>query len=430
MDRFKIIIIPIIILSVLILAFFYTGLPLSASNYPQGPAIGEGDRILVVAPHPDDETIATAGLIKNSTDNNISVKVVVMTDGDSYHSMAATRYNETQKAAGLLGLKKDDVILLGFPDGSLYTLFNINWNSEQAFSRDNGETHIHYPYVYKPDQIISGENLAKDLEEIITNFKPTIIIGPDGEDQQIDHKATQAFLEYATSKSNYTGKRYNYLIHLPPSWPYPRSYYPEYYLLPPKELTQDTMWVSFPLNITQEQYKELALRTYSSQVPGDSYLFSFIRKNEIFSQYPSLQLNQEGNLKINDTIQEDKAQNANPSMDIKSMLLDSNPDGLYLYIYTMQPIKKEDIFKFKLITSDGSTKRLDIQVTDSKAEVQIPTKNSVNSTVKVNIDQNAMLLIIPPDFLQNSNFLLLSAETTDGKRSIDQTRWYTINLQK
>src|SRR5574340_1404799 len=46
-------------------------------------APGRGDRILVVAPHPDDESLGCAGLIKQAVENGADVHVVVMTNGDA-----------------------------------------------------------------------------------------------------------------------------------------------------------------------------------------------------------------------------------------------------------------------------------------------------------------------------------------------------------
>jgi LmbE family N-acetylglucosaminyl deacetylase len=426
--KWKYLIIPIIILSFLVLALFYSGLPLSSSPYPEGPLLGAGDRVLIVAPHPDDETITTAGIIKYCTDNKIPVKVVIMTDGDSYHSLAATRYNETQNATRILGLTPENVIFMGYPDGNLNSLFSVYWDEDKHFTNPDGHSIIKYSYAYKPNQTISGANLANNLEEVITNYHPTIIIGPDGEDQQIDHKATQAFLEYSAGQVNYTGKRYNYLVHLPPNWPNPRSYYPDYYLIPPPSLENESNWVVFPLNSTTENLKEAALKSYSSQVPIDSYLFSFIRKNELFNQYPPLKLTSNSpEIMINDTVAEDKSPLEKPSMDIKSISLHLKGENVYLYLKTQEPLKKEDSFNLHLIKSGGN--RLDIKVYEGHAEVQFPTKSNMGSNLTLNMDNNEIILIIPTTILDGSEYLLLNAETSDGRRTVDQTRWNIINLK-
>ena len=46
--------------------------------------VGKGERLLVLAPHPDDETISSAGLIKRVLEKGGSVRTVVVTSGDAY----------------------------------------------------------------------------------------------------------------------------------------------------------------------------------------------------------------------------------------------------------------------------------------------------------------------------------------------------------
>jgi len=48
-----------------------------------------GSRVLVIAPHPDDETIATAGVIVRAVKKGDAVKGVVIADGD--HFIGAAR---------------------------------------------------------------------------------------------------------------------------------------------------------------------------------------------------------------------------------------------------------------------------------------------------------------------------------------------------
>ncbi|MGB9809204.1 MAG: PIG-L deacetylase family protein, partial [Caldanaerobacter sp.] len=47
-----------------------------------------GNRILIVVPHPDDETIATGGIIQKAVKSNIPIKVVIATSGENYRKSA------------------------------------------------------------------------------------------------------------------------------------------------------------------------------------------------------------------------------------------------------------------------------------------------------------------------------------------------------
>src|SRR5215471_1540498 len=51
---------------------------------PPTLTVPEGTRLLVVAPHPDDETLGAGGLIQRVHATGGSVKVVYLTDGDGY----------------------------------------------------------------------------------------------------------------------------------------------------------------------------------------------------------------------------------------------------------------------------------------------------------------------------------------------------------
>src|SRR6202008_2455796 len=49
---------------------------------PAGIQIGPRDRLLVLAPHPDDETLGTGGLLSRAARLAIATEVVFVTDGD------------------------------------------------------------------------------------------------------------------------------------------------------------------------------------------------------------------------------------------------------------------------------------------------------------------------------------------------------------
>jgi LmbE family N-acetylglucosaminyl deacetylase/SAM-dependent methyltransferase len=83
--------------------------------------------IVVLAPHPDDETLGAGGLISAAAQAGHRVSVIVASDGAASHplsgamtppEMAAVRASEVRAAVGQLG-DDVDLILLGYPDGQL-----------------------------------------------------------------------------------------------------------------------------------------------------------------------------------------------------------------------------------------------------------------------------------------------------------------------
>lgn len=73
---------------------------------------------LVVAPHPDDETLGCGGLIALKRAQGTAVHVVILTDGGD----APTRRTEALAALTALGVHAANVTFLGGEDGSLASL--------------------------------------------------------------------------------------------------------------------------------------------------------------------------------------------------------------------------------------------------------------------------------------------------------------------
>lgn len=96
-------------------------------------ALPRFQRVLVLAPHPDDETIGCGGTIARWAAQGADIEVVVLTDGEatvggqpsalggqrSVAATAAARRSEAALAAGLLGA--GTVVTPGLPDGRLST---------------------------------------------------------------------------------------------------------------------------------------------------------------------------------------------------------------------------------------------------------------------------------------------------------------------
>lgn len=85
-------------------------------------------RVLVVAPHPDDEVLGCGGLIKRLCDNGNAPHVVILTRGEGSHrgccgvsadELAKARHELTLKAAEVLGLPEENIHCLGYEDGGV-----------------------------------------------------------------------------------------------------------------------------------------------------------------------------------------------------------------------------------------------------------------------------------------------------------------------
>ena len=90
---------------------------IEAEAIPYEPALLRGERLLVLAPHPDDEVIGCGGLVALHLRERRAVRVLVATDGAQAGS-AATREQESRRALATLG-DNAELAFLGHPDRAL-----------------------------------------------------------------------------------------------------------------------------------------------------------------------------------------------------------------------------------------------------------------------------------------------------------------------
>ena len=80
-------------------------------------------RVVVVAPHPDDEVLGTGGMIAERCREKLPVLVVAVTDGEAAYPSApdlgALRRVEQERALRAVGLSGGDIVRLGLPDGDV-----------------------------------------------------------------------------------------------------------------------------------------------------------------------------------------------------------------------------------------------------------------------------------------------------------------------
>lgn len=87
-----------------------------------------GQGVVVVAPHPDDESLGCGGLIAACCAHKIAVRLVVLSDGTGSHPnsqsypaarLCTVRESEVKAAASMLGLPEPAITCLRLRDGSV-----------------------------------------------------------------------------------------------------------------------------------------------------------------------------------------------------------------------------------------------------------------------------------------------------------------------
>ena len=284
---------------------------LAATAVPQTLTVTGDTRLLVIAPHPDDEILGAGGLIHRVHEAGGAVRVVYLTDGDGYRDgvkleehgknkgkklssgdykdYGRRRQHEAHAALKMLGLDDHDATFLGFPDGGLCKLTRTYWSERRGAYRS--------PYTRRDrppssDTIVAdteyrGEDLTQELASIVGGFRPTLILVPRKEDQHADHCAAWYFVadalgDVARVHPELAPDLVNYIVHYN-NWPFeddgPR-------LDPPSGLRGGASgWMRVELTMEEKQAKRAALHQYKTQMHAMHwFLDSFVRSNEVFSR--------------------------------------------------------------------------------------------------------------------------------------------------
>jgi LmbE family N-acetylglucosaminyl deacetylase len=425
------------------------------SNLPEFTA---SDRILIFAPHPDDESLGTAGVIQKALEKNAQVKVVVVTAGDAMDpsmmdnitqktnntnftgNIGDLRHIETINAMSKLGLNQSNIIFLGYPDTGMKDIFEDNWDPDQPYSNirgSNTNNQSPYNFSYQKNVSYTGSNVVKNFEQIMADYKPTIIFYPDDDDEHPDHWATSAFVRYVKTDTAYQGKSYKYLVHKGFSWPTPLKYAPTLNLKFPAEVSSDnTNIYTSNLDNSQEKLKEAAVNSHASQiVQMKDLLQSFIRKNEPFSSYVNQikiqKINQPRMLKYSlplssfeDPKTDDKHDFLQQREDISSLGVAYDNKYLYMVLKAKGKINNNLIHNFHARIFNGTNfTRIDIQVEDKNATYLNLSSNSVftNETPKVEVLDDFMVISIPIAPFNDVKDILVYADVNDQNKNIDIT---------
>jgi LmbE family N-acetylglucosaminyl deacetylase len=276
-------------------------------------AIEKQDRILIFAPHPDDETIGAAGIIQKALNIGAEVYVACYTNGDAnelsfimyekrltflkgeFVHMGEVRRKESISALNFLGVDGGRIFFLGYPDLGTLPIMLKYWGKtkpyKSVFSRVRN---VPYRENLSPDAPYCGESVLKDIKTVLLKTKPTKIFVSHPIDTNGDHQSLYLFLQVSLWDLEGKIKRpdmYPYLVHSI-GWPRPRGFHPDLELLMPKDFIDNKiLWQRSDLTSEETQKKYDALQLYKSQIPyNPHYLATFARKNELFGGCPEVVL--------------------------------------------------------------------------------------------------------------------------------------------
>jgi LmbE family N-acetylglucosaminyl deacetylase len=185
-------------------------------------------RILIVAPHIDDEAIAAGAYAADAVAGGAEVFIVYLTAGD--HSRTAltlnrltffasapltrkgkTRLAEAAEAASRLGIPPAHVFLLGYPDRGLTKM--VNHPERTIRSASTGKRQVPYQQAISPGAPYRLANMVSDLDHVLMIVSPDVIVTPVAHDRHPDHRIAAALVDSALATYEPSVVRLGYIIH-------------------------------------------------------------------------------------------------------------------------------------------------------------------------------------------------------------------------
>jgi len=433
-----------------------------AASHDPGPfsvlALSTNDRVLVMAPHPDDESLGCGGIIQTAVERHIPVRVVFFTYGDNnqwsfvlyrkypvlesraVQGMGLMRYGEAIQATRLLGLETNQLTFLGYPDFGTLHIWNNCWGAHPPYkSMLTRTTTVPYPNAFRPGAQYTSADILQDLTAILRDFKPTKIFISHPADHNPDHRALYLFTRVAlwNLESELRPKLLPYLTHFQ-RWPEPQGLYTAKSLEPPDIMRQAAAWSLFPLSSNQVSVKLAALKAHASQFRySGKYLSSFVRQNELFGDFPVINLRAPHDLnpvsagpmdKMPDLPDELTAEERDAYTGVEWNFARREGDFLVLAINVSRPLAQTveaevNIFGYRSDRPFHEMPKLRISLGELKYKVMDGLRRLDDNTAAVTYRNKSISLRVPLAALGNPDRVLISAQTSRAEVPFDWVAW-------
>ena len=406
------------------------------------------DRILIIAPHPDDEILAAGGVIQKAITKKATVKVVYITNGkhnllslflrhklllkdkENVIELGKVRKKESIEACKILGLNENNLIFLGYPDSGILKIFLNHWGNQKPFKDSlsqltytEQEEGISFYASYK------GENILKDLETVILNTNPTKVFIPSPYDTNEDHIGSYLFSRMAllSLEDIVPAEIYLYIVHRWYFSIFERHSYKTYTNLPQKMNAPNNSKI-LKLSQQEKSKKEKAILKFRTQMYCKKFLLSFVQ-DEIFNkELPPATLNNKQPITRN--IKERNNTIARIILSLENNLL----KGEIIFTKRMdtKDIKGEIyLFGYKRNIRFGEMPKTYLSFRKDRWNIYNQDKKMVKTeNISFNINGNNRILFkVPIALLDDPNFIFVSMDISLSHQDI-YLPWELIRIHK
>lgn len=421
------------------------------------------DKVLVFAPHEDDETIGPAGYLQQAVSSGAIVYVCLMTAGEGEELGAALatrrsrprpqdfirlgqiRERETYAALARIGIPAHHVFFLNYPNMGLDRIWSATYWSQtnpwtSPFTRTNQSP---FDNSMTPHALFSGSTCLRDVEDVILKVQPKFIFTVHPSDIHRDHWPTYGFTKLALE--NLKAQRddpwlescllYTYLVHRR-GWPVPWGYYPDLPLTPPQDLRSLAVnsWFVDHLTTDQVAVKNRMILTYRSQMAAfDLLLRAFARRTEVFATIADIVLEERDLAELavfEEPAGESRYLREHPWADITRVAAHSDGENLDVRVETASPLGKRAtvlLLLHMVNPSPGTTDTLLLQYTPDQpldafssygnhGPLRVP-----RLTNRMRMQGDTIRFILPYEYIGNGKPVLIDALTQVGNRYADHS---------
>ena len=439
---------------ILVLALGWFPARLVYAEPPSIPSFRSQDRVLVLAPHEDDETLGVGGVLQQAVSVGAAVRVVYLTYGDHNElafllyrkrpwlspsineRMGEIRRREAIKAMAYFGIDAGHLVFLGYPDGGTLDIWKQHWAEAPAFvSRSTHTNRVPYLDAFSYNKSHKAEEIVADLEHQLLEFRPTHIFVSHPGDGHPDHRSFYLFLQVAllnTSNRLPPPQVFAYPIHIS-SWPRPYGFHPDYWLSFPKTLSDDqTSWRVFNLTPEQVHHKYDAIRFYKSQTIDNLFwLSTFARRNELFITSSPVSLQEEAWSSSNGVManpETEAYQKEGPTGHVGSVVYRQSKEGLLVQVSLRQSIQREmglSLYAFGYRHDHPFPMMPKIRLDWTLGQLHVTHQGILlpKTMVRVEPTSTIITITIPWDLLGEPDVIFVQAKGAVGGIPVSQTGW-------